>query len=168
MIRVYAIFHHFFNIFCFLDSCLDLIEFFQVHDMTINFFFAFSISRSHSLSFLGNNACHRWPSKLKHLFSYEDCFERLVFWFKVVQIISVQREDYGSKVFQRNGQFWSTCPKASIKVISKYHDLGILFGLKGLAGLKLQQVLMHTKLPNINFLQKLVIFCCLIFEEFEK
>ena len=27
---------------------------------------------------------------------------------------------------------------------------------------------MHTKLPNINFLQKLVIFCCLIFEEFEK
>ena len=27
---------------------------------------------------------------------------------------------------------------------------------------------MHTKLPIISFLQKLVIFCCLIFEEFEK
>ena len=27
---------------------------------------------------------------------------------------------------------------------------------------------MHTKLPIISFLQKLIIFCCLIFEEFEK
>ena len=27
---------------------------------------------------------------------------------------------------------------------------------------------MHTKLPNISFFQKLVIFCCLIFEEFER
>ena len=27
---------------------------------------------------------------------------------------------------------------------------------------------MHTKLPIISFLQKLIIFCCLIFKEFEK
>ena len=41
------------------------------------------------------------------------------------------------KCYREMGNFWSTCPKASIKVISKYRDLGILFGLKGLAGLKL-------------------------------
>ena len=35
----------------------------------------------------------------------------------VVHVISIQRKDYGSKVFSRNGQFpfWSTCPKTSIK-----------------------------------------------------
>ena len=41
---------------------------FQVHDMTINFpffvLFIFSFSRSHGLSTPGNDACHRWPSKL--------------------------------------------------------------------------------------------------------
>ena len=39
---------------------------------------------------------------------------------------------------------------------------------KGLTGLKLLQVLMHTKLPTVNFFQKLIIFCCLIFKKFEK
>ena len=29
--------------FCFLDSCLGLIEFYQVHDMTINFFIFFML-----------------------------------------------------------------------------------------------------------------------------
>ena len=30
------------------------------------------------------------------------------------------------KCYREMGNFWSTCPKASIKVISKYRDLGIL------------------------------------------
>ena len=76
----------------------------------------------------GNDVCHRWPSKLKHIFSCEDCFGRLAFWSKVVYIIPVQREDHGSKVFQwKIGNFRSMCPKTLIMVISGYHDLGILF-----------------------------------------
>ena len=69
------------------------------------------------------------------------------------------------------GSFWSMCPETLIKVISERHDLETcVFGhWKGLAGLKLWQVLMHTKLPIISFLQKLIIiFCCLIFKESEK
>ena len=116
-------FNHFFHIFFlefgFLDSRLDLLEFFKC--MTWQSFFLFivlfifSFSCSHGLSTPGNDVCHRWPSKLKRLFSCEDCFERLVFWSNVVYIIFVQKEDYGSKVFSKMDNFWSTCPKASIK-----------------------------------------------------
>ena len=30
------------------------------------------------------------------------------------------------RFYREMGNFWSTCPKSSIKVISKYRDLGIL------------------------------------------
>ena len=46
---------------------------------------------------------------------YGDSFGNMAFRFKVVYIISVQREDYDSKVFLKMDNFWSTCPKASIK-----------------------------------------------------
>ena len=36
----------------------------------------------HDLFTPGNDACHRWPSKLKHHFSCEDYFERVGFWFE--------------------------------------------------------------------------------------
>ena len=44
---------------------------FQVHVMTINFlfsFFSFSLF-FHDFSTPGNDTCHRWPPKWKHLFS---------------------------------------------------------------------------------------------------
>ena len=41
---------------------------FQVHDTTINFSFLLFFFYSHDWSASGNDACHRWPSKLKHLF----------------------------------------------------------------------------------------------------
>ena len=64
--------------FDFLDSRLDFNRIFQVHDMTINFsfilFLFFCFFHSHDLSTPGNNAFHRWPSKLKHHFLCGNCF----------------------------------------------------------------------------------------------
>ena len=136
-ICVYAVFFIIFSTFFLVDSRLDLIKFSKCMTWQSIFllFFLFLF-----LSTPSNDECHRWPFELKRLFSCEDCFERLVFWSKVVYIIPVQREDYGSKVFQWNRQFWSTCPKTSIEVISEYHDLrDLCFWVieRVLAGLKL-------------------------------
>ena len=115
---------------------------FQVHDMTINFsfvlfffflFFSICLLRATTHAINGLPSCSI-SSQCK------DYFGRLAFWSKVVYIISVNKKGYGSKVFQRNGEFWSTCPKASIEVISEYHDLrDLCFWVIGrvLAGLKL-------------------------------
>ena len=113
-----------FSTFCLASWILfRLNQIFQVHDMTINFsFIFFSFSRSHGLSTSGNNADHKWTSILKHLFSYEDRFKRVGFWFEVARIIFVQRKNMARKYSREMGNFWSTCPKASIKVISEYHD----------------------------------------------
>ena len=59
----------------------------QVHDMTIKFLFLFFLSCFffccfHELFTPGDDACHRWPSKLKHHFSCEIILKRVVFWSK--------------------------------------------------------------------------------------
>ena len=64
----FAIFHHFFNILFFSWLLFRADQIFQVHDMTINFFFSF-FHFFHNFSTPGNDTCHRWSSKLKHLFS---------------------------------------------------------------------------------------------------
>ena len=83
---------------------------FQVHDMTINFFSFFFYA--HDLSASNNDAYPRWTSSLKYLFSYEDHFERVGFWFEVACIIFCPKEKYGSKVFSRNGQFLVNMPQS--------------------------------------------------------
>ena len=138
--KMIAVFHHFFNTFFefgFLHFRLDSIKFFKC--MTWQSIFLFVLFCSHNSSTLGNDACHRWPSNLKHLFSCEDCFERVGFWFEIARIIFVQRKNMAQKYSWELGNFWSTCLEASIKVISKRHDLGTcVFGhWKGLMGLKL-------------------------------
>ena len=40
-----------------------------------------------------------------------------------------QQKVMAQKCFREMGNFWSMCPEASIKVISEYHDPGILFCL---------------------------------------
>ena len=142
MICVYAVFHHlFFNTFFgFLDSHLDLIEFFKCMTWQSIFLFLLFISFcSHDSSTPGNVACRRCPSSLKHLFSCKNCFERVGFWFEVACIIFAQRKDMAQKYSREMGSFWSMCLEASIKVVSECHDLGTsVFGYwKGLAGLKL-------------------------------
>ena len=92
------------------------------HDMTINFFFY-----SHDWSTPGNDACHRWPSKLKHLFLCKDLFWKdwLLVWGCSYHFCP--EKDRAQKYSREMGNFWSMCLEASIKVISEYHDLGILF-----------------------------------------
>ena len=80
--------------------------------MTINFSFVFLFF---DLSTSGNDACHRWFFKLKHLFSCKDCFERVGFWFEVARIIPVQRKSMAQKYFREMDNFWSICPEATIK-----------------------------------------------------
>ena len=72
---------------------------FQVHDVTINFsFFFFFFFRSHDSSTPGNNACHRWPSRLKHHSSCENWFEKgSSFGSRVVHVISVQKKGMAQK-----------------------------------------------------------------------
>ena len=81
---------------------------FQVHDMTINFSFCSFVlmirllwATTHAINGLQN-----W-SIISHV---GIVLGRVVFWFKVVHVISVQRKKYGSKVFLRNGQFLVNMP----------------------------------------------------------
>ena len=68
---------------------------FQVHDMIINFSFFFF---SYDSSTLSNDACHRWPFRLKHHSSCENCFGKgSSFGSRVVHIIFVQRKGMAQK-----------------------------------------------------------------------
>ena len=59
------------------------------YDNQISFFFVFF---SHDLSAPDNDAYHRWLSKLKHHFSCRKCFERVIFWSRVVHTIYVSKK----------------------------------------------------------------------------
>ena len=77
----------------------------------------------------------RYGSKDFHL-----CQQGKGLWFKRLLIpFLLVKKGYGSKGSRKMGNFRSTCPKASIKVILEYHDFETcIFGhWKGLTGLKL-------------------------------
>ena len=127
--------------------------------MTIIFFFFcsfFPFSRSHGLFIPGNNACHRWPSRLKHHFLWENCFEK---GWLLVQGCSYQfcpkKGLWLKKCSRKMGNFWSTCPKTLIKVIPGYHDLGILFcslkRFEAIASLDAYQITNYQFLQKFNF-----------------
>ena len=69
-----------------------------------------------------------------------------------------------------DGQFWSTCPKAPIKVISEYYDYGTcVFGhWKGFDGIEVVANLDAYQITKYQILQKFIFLCSLISEEFEK
>ena len=132
--------------------------------MIIKFFF-------HDLSTQSNDACHRWPSKLKHLFSCEDLFWKgwLLVWGCSYHFCP--EKDKAQKYSREMGNFWSMCLEASIKVISEYHDLEILcfWSLKRFGfWLEVVSSLDAYQITNCQFISKTHHFCCLIFEEFEK
>ena len=56
------------------------------------FVFFFFLPCSDDLSTSGNDAHHKWPFRLKHYFTCENCFERVDFWSRVVHIISVPKK----------------------------------------------------------------------------
>ena len=107
MVCVYAFFHHFFQFMFWLKQIS------QVYNMTINFSFSFIhlfffIFREWSI--LGNIACRRWPSSLKHLFSCEDLFWKGWLLVRGCSYHFCPEKKYGSKVFSRNGQFLVNVP----------------------------------------------------------
>ena len=62
-----------------LDFHLDSIEFLKCMILQSNFSFCFFFLLffcSHKLSTLDDDTCHKWPSRLKHHFSWENYFER--------------------------------------------------------------------------------------------
>ena len=86
-------------------------------------------------------------------------FWLLAFWSKVAYTITVNKKGYGSKVFSRNGNFRSMCPKTLIKVILGYHDLEILFcSLKRFGRFETVASLDAYQITKYQFFQKLVIF----------
>ena len=107
MICVFAIFHHFLNVFFdSLDFHLDSTQIFQVHDTTINFFFS-----AHDLSAPSNDAYHRWTSSLKHLFSYEDRFEMVrLFGPKLFASFLSKKKIMAQKYFSEMGNFGQRAP----------------------------------------------------------
>ena len=172
--KMIAVFHRFFQ-HIFLNLAFLIFVWIQSnfssawHDNQLFFLFFFFFFRSHGSSTLGNDMCHRWPSRSKHHSSCENCFEKgSSFGSRVVHVISIQRKGMTQKCsiyvnkervmvqrivdtifvskkglwlegFQEMGNFRSTCHRASIKVISEYHDFGTcIFGhWRGLASLKL-------------------------------
>ena len=73
-------FSTFFFEFRFFDFRLDSIKFFKCMIWQSNPFFAFIFF--YNLSIPGNDAYHKWLSRLKHHFSCRNCFERVIFWSK--------------------------------------------------------------------------------------
>ena len=93
----------------------------------------------------------------------------LAFWFEVARITSVQRKIWLKSIFWEMGNFLSICLEVSIKVISEYHNLWILFcSLKRFGRFETVASLDAYQIINYQFLQKFIIFCCLISKEFEK
>ena len=147
------LFHHFLNFFWLIDSRLDLVKFFKC----INFSFSllFSFPCSHGLSTSGNHAYHRWTSSLKHLFLCEDCFSFWLFGPKLfIPLLSTKRV-MAQKYFRGMGNFRSMCLKALVRMISVYHDLGILFcSLKMFGRFETVASLDAYQIINYQFLSK--------------
>ena len=137
---------------------------FQVHDMTINFsfvvffcFFLFSFFRPHGLSTSSNDACHRWLSKLKHLFSYEDRFERVSFWFKVYHFC-LKRGLWLKSTFEK----WVilvNMPQGIKDDFKVSRSWGLCFwSSMGFDRLETVASLDAYQITNFSFFQKLIIF----------
>ena len=129
MICVYAIFHHFLNIFFRLSwFSFRLNSKFSSawHDNQF-FFCSFFLFHSHDLSTLGNDARHTWPFRLKHLFSYEDCFERWPFGPRLFISFLSKERIVAQKCFREMGNFGPHAPKHQANMTSRCHGLGTLF-----------------------------------------
>ena len=141
--------------FWLLDSCLDLIEFFKCmiwQSIFLLFFF-----HSHDLSAPSNDAYPRWTSSLKHLFSYEDRFERVSLWFEVYHFCP-NRGLWLKSVFEK----WVILVNMPQGINQRwFQDIAILgfcvFAQgKGLAGLKAIASLDAYQITNYQFLQKFI------------
>ena len=160
MICVYAVFIIFSTFFFYCPwlfwFSIRLKQIFQVHNMTINFSFVLFLCFFFEWSTLGNVTCCEWPPSLKHIFSFEDRFERVGFLVQGCLYHFCPKKNMAQKYSREMGNFWSTCPKASIKVISKYRDLGILrfWSSMGFDRLEAVASLDAYQITNCQFLLK--------------
>ena len=124
------------------------------------FFCSFCSFFSFFLSTQSNDAYHKRPSKLKHLFSCEDLFRKgLAFGLRLL-VSLLSRERWGSKVFSKNGQFLVNVPwginQGDFKVS---RSLGFCFAYwKGFDRLETVASLDAYQITNYQFLSKLIIF----------
>ena len=91
----------------------------------------------------------------------------MVFWSKVVYIVSIQKRIMTQKYSREMINFGQHAPRHQSKMVSKYHDLGIcVFGhRKGFDRLEAVASLDAYQITNCQFLSKLIIFLLLDFEE---
>ena len=140
---------------------------FQVHDMTINFSFVlfFSFFGFFDLSTSDNDICHRWPFKLKHLFSMWGLFWKVGFLVRsCLYHFCLKRGLWLKSVLEKWVIFGQHALRHQSKMISKYHDLetcvfchrGGFDRLEAVASLDAYQI------TNCQFLSKTHHFCCLI------
>ena len=156
---------YFLNIFLASRFSFRLSQIFQVHDMTINFFLKKNI-----LTICLLRAPMPTIDGLSSLIISSHVRIVLKGWpFGPKLFISFLSKErvMAQKCFWGMGNFWSTCLKALVRMISVYHDLGILFCSLKIFG-RFETVASLDAYQIISFFQKLIIFCCLIFEEFEK
>ena len=153
-------FHHFLNIFFWLlDPRLDLVEFFKCMSWQLIFFSFFDLSTS------GNDAYHRWPSKLKHLFSvwglfwkvgllvqsclYHFCPNRGL-WLKSVLEKWVF---FGQHTLRHQSGWFQNITILGTCIFGSWKGFG---RLEAIASLDAYQI------TNCQFLSKVHHFCCLI------
>ena len=122
-----------------LDFHLDSTQIFQVHDTTINFSFLLFFFYSHDWSAPGNDACHRWPSKLKRLFLVWGLFWKVGL---LVQgcLYHLFLEDMAQKYSREIGNFGQHAPRHQSRWSQNIMILGTcVFWVieRVLAGLKL-------------------------------
>ena len=159
-------FHHFLNIFsCWFSFRLNQI--FQVHDMTINFllFFLFLF-----LSTPSNDVCHRWPSKLKHLFSVWGLFWKVGLLAQGCLYHFCPKRIMAQKCYREMGNFGQHAPRHQSKMISRYHrhETCVFGHRKSFGRLEAVASLDAYQITNYQFFFKNSSFLLPDFEEFEK
>ena len=125
-----VVFHHFSTHFWLSWFSFRRNRTFQVHDVIINFFFFYSCFLFFfEWSILGNIACRRWPSSLKHLFSCEDFLKRLAFGPGLL-VSFMSREKLWLKSIPREmGNFGQCASKHQSRWFQRITILGVVFFL---------------------------------------
>ena len=129
----------------------------------------FFISLSSIPSLIGSIFISQYPLiKAKEII----VLKRLVFWSRVVHIIFVLKRVVPQKCSRKmdNFLFGQRAPRHQSSMILKYYGLvTCVFGYwKGVGKLEAVVSLDTHQIIKYQVLQKLIIFCCLVFEEFDK
>ena len=111
---------------------------FQTAFVYFIYFFCSFFLCSHELSTPGDDACHKWPSRLKHHFSWENCFERGCLLVKGLFMSFLSKERIMAQKCSRemgNFLFGQRAPRHQSRMILKYYGPGTcVFGYRKWVG----------------------------------